>query len=74
MTEGQSSLHHEARFISGQLYEVGFALSSILEVPEELSEFGFTFQVIPQNFELSIENTKPYVKTELDVAKNRRYS
>ncbi len=26
----------------------------------------FTFQVIPQNFEVSIENTRPYVKTELN--------
>jgi uncharacterized protein YfaS (alpha-2-macroglobulin family) len=55
----------QERLVSGQLYEVGFTLSRLLEVPEELSEFEFTFQVIPQNFELTIENTRPYVKTEL---------
>jgi len=54
-----------SRLISGQLYEVSFALSNLLEVPKELSTFGYTFQVIPQNFEVSIGNVKPYVKTEL---------
>ena len=42
----------EARLMSGQLYEVGFALYRLLDVPEELKEFVFTFQVIPQNFEV----------------------
>ncbi len=53
------------RLISGQIYEVGFALSRLLEVPKELSTFGYSFQVIPQNFEVAIGNVKPYVKTEL---------
>ena len=34
-------------------------------MPKELNEFEYTFQVIPQNFEVSIGNVKPYVKTEL---------
>ncbi len=53
------------RLISGQIYEVGFALSRLLEVSKELSTFGYSFQVIPQNFEVAIGNVKPYVKTEL---------
>jgi hypothetical protein len=30
-----------------------------------LAEFPFSFQVMPQNFEVAIDNIKPYVKTEL---------
>lgn len=55
----------EQKLIQGQVYEVAFKLSKLLEVPSELSTFEYTFQVIPQNFEVSIDNIKPYVKTEL---------
>lgn len=55
----------DARLISGQQYEVGFALARLVEVPDELREFEYTLQVIPQNFEVTIGNVKPYVKTEL---------
>ncbi|HEY5749958.1 MAG TPA: MG2 domain-containing protein [Chryseolinea sp.] len=55
----------DARLTSGQTYEVSFALSRLVEVPQELKTFVYSFQVIPQNFEVSIENVKPYVKTEL---------
>ncbi|MBL0742524.1 alpha-2-macroglobulin family protein [Chryseolinea lacunae] len=55
----------ETRLLSGQVYEVSFALSKLLEVPGNLKTFQYTFQVIPQNFEMSIENVRPYVKTEL---------
>ncbi len=50
---------------SAQVYEVNFYLSKLLSVPPDLSTFNYTFQVIPQNFEISIDNIKPYVKTEL---------
>jgi hypothetical protein len=55
----------ESRLTSGQIYEVNFYLSKLLEVPTELKTFEYTFQVIPQNFEVSVDNVKPYVKTEL---------
>ncbi|HEY3402292.1 MAG TPA: MG2 domain-containing protein [Ohtaekwangia sp.] len=55
----------EGRLTSGQIYNVSFYLSKLREVPEELGTFEYTFQVIPQNFELSVDNVKPYVKTEL---------
>src|SRR5258706_1657028 len=53
------------RLISGQFYEVRFFLSKLLAVSKELGVFEYNFQVIPQNFELTIENVKPYAKTEL---------
>lgn len=55
----------EGRLVSGQTYEVAFNLGRILQVPKELSLFEYSLQVIPQSFEVQIENIKPYVKTEL---------
>lgn len=55
----------DTRLTSAQTYNVSFYLSKLLEVPDELKTLEYTFQVIPQNFELSVENVKPYVKTEL---------
>ena len=56
----------DKRLISGQIYEVSFGLSKLMpEVASELSTFVYTFQVMPQNFEIGVDNVKPYVKTEL---------
>ena len=55
----------DSRLPSGQVYQVEFQLSKLLTVPKELGTFEYSFQVMPQNFELSVENVKPYVKTEL---------
>jgi alpha-2-macroglobulin len=56
----------DKRLLSGRVYEVKFALAKLIQdVPSELKTFEYTFQVIPLNFEVSIENVKPYVKTEL---------
>jgi uncharacterized protein YfaS (alpha-2-macroglobulin family) len=56
----------EKRFASGQVYEVNFFLSKLLQnIPGELKTFEYTFQVIPLNFEVAIENIKPYTKTDL---------
>ncbi|MBX2967309.1 MAG: hypothetical protein KF845_14280 [Cyclobacteriaceae bacterium] len=55
----------EGRLVSGQRYEVNFGLSKLADVPASLSNFIYSFQVIPQHYEISIENVKPYVKTEL---------
>ena len=54
-----------SRLISGQIYEVHVLLSKLFQVANDLSTFEYTFQVIPQNFEVSVENIKPYVKTQL---------
>lgn len=53
------------RLPSGQIYEVNFLLSRLRQVADELKTFEYTFQVIPQNFEVTVDNIKPYVKTEL---------
>lgn len=55
----------EESLSSGKIYEAKFNLSGVLEVPEDLKKFPFSFQVIPQNYEVTIDNVKPYVKTEL---------
>lgn len=56
----------EGRLRSGQVYEVQFSLAKVIEgVPADLRSFEYSFQVIPQNFEVSVVNFKPYVKTEL---------
>ena len=53
------------RLKSGQVYAVSFFLSKLMQVPEALATFEYAFQVIPQNYELSIDNVHPYVKTQL---------
>jgi uncharacterized protein YfaS (alpha-2-macroglobulin family) len=55
----------DGRLTSGQVYEVSFKLSKLMEVPPTLKNFEYSFQVMPQNFEINIDNIKPYVKTEL---------
>ena len=44
---------------SGQIYEGAFQLSKLMTVSRELAEFPFSFQVMPQNFEVSIDNMTP---------------
>lgn len=54
-----------ARLVSGQIYKINFNLHRLMEVPADLKTFEYSLQVIPQNFEVSIDNVKPYVKTDL---------
>lgn len=55
----------DTKFRSGELYEVSFNLARVAEVPKELSAFEYSFQIIRQNFEVSVDNIRPYEKTEL---------
>ena len=55
----------DTRMTSGQVYEVQFNLSKLFKVSNDLASFDYTFQIMPQNFELTVDNLKPYVKTEL---------
>ncbi|MCK6616708.1 MAG: MG2 domain-containing protein [Cyclobacteriaceae bacterium] len=55
----------EGRWLSGQRYEVKLFLSKLVQVPTDLKTFAWSFQTIAQNFELTVDNVKPYVKTEL---------
>ena len=55
----------DERMPSGQEYKLTFLLSKLMKVADNLSEFVYSFQVMPQNFDLVFDNVKPYVKTEL---------
>ncbi|MFN3839509.1 MAG: alpha-2-macroglobulin family protein [Cyclobacteriaceae bacterium] len=55
----------EERWLSGQRYEVKLLLSKLVQVPSDLKTFVWSFQTIAQNFELAVDNVKPYVKAEL---------
>ncbi len=55
----------EERLSSAQIYQVEFSLSKVMSVPDDLKTFPYSFQVIPQNYEISIDNIKPYEKTDL---------
>lgn len=56
----------DARMNPGQVYEVEFFLSKLInDLPGDLKTFEYSFQIIPLNFEVAIDNIKPYVKTEL---------
>lgn len=59
----------DERLQSGQIYEVNFSLSKLMDVPKDLATFTYTLQVIPQNFEVIIDNIKPYINTELGKVK-----
>lgn len=50
---------------SGQIFHVDFYLGKLIDVSTALETFTYEFQVIPQNFEITVDNIKPYVKTEL---------
>jgi uncharacterized protein YfaS (alpha-2-macroglobulin family) len=50
----------DSRMLSGQVYAVSFDLSKVQPVSKELAKFPFTFQVMPQNYEVSILNVKAH--------------
>lgn len=55
----------EGRFTSGTTYQITFRLGKLVVVPAELSSFSYNLQILPQNFEVVVNNVRPYVKTEL---------
>ncbi|NJN41590.1 MAG: hypothetical protein HC811_04470 [Flammeovirgaceae bacterium] len=55
----------DQRLDNGKTYDVSFLLSRVKEVSRDLATFEYSFQVMPQNFELTIENIRPYEKTQL---------
>ncbi len=59
----------DARWSSGQVYEAAFNLGRIMEVPKNLALFGYSFQIIPQNFELTVDNVSSVSRTELSLQK-----
>lgn len=59
----------EQRLVSGQRYDVAFDLSKLREMPDGLKTFEYSFQVIPQNYDVTVTNVKPYISTELSKVK-----
>ena len=59
----------DALLETGKTYQVAFKLSEIMEVPDELSVFEFSFQTLPQNFEVEIEGLTIYDKKNLQKQK-----
>src|SRR5690606_14239128 len=55
----------EHRLKSGQVYHVDFDLAAVADVPETFETFSFSFQVIPQNFELTVNNIRAHTNTDM---------
>src|SRR5690606_12578719 len=55
----------ETRWKSGTRYQVEFFLSKIITVPGQLSTLAYSFQTIPQNFEVTVTNMTPYEINDL---------
>lgn len=56
----------DGRFTAGQTYTVEFNLSRVIEdLPGELHSFEYSLQIVPQNYDLTIDNIRPYEKNDL---------
>ncbi|MFN5170184.1 MAG: alpha-2-macroglobulin family protein [Cyclobacteriaceae bacterium] len=56
----------DERFLSGTAYEIAFELATLFEnLPRDLRELVYSIHIMPQHFEVMVDNIKPYVKTEL---------
>ena len=53
------------RLRSGQVYEVTFNLGKLMDIQASLAAFRYTVQVMPQDFDLTIERIAPYTNTDL---------
>ncbi len=57
----------ESRMKSGQLYTVDLSLSKLItDIPQDIGVFSYSFQIIPQNFEVVIVNVKPASRTDFE--------
>ncbi len=56
----------DGRMTRGKIYSASFFLSKLVHtLPEELRTLEYSFQIMPQDFDVVIVNTKPYNNTEL---------
>lgn len=56
----------DSRMISGKVYAAKLLLSKLIpDLTEDLRTFDYTFQIVPQNFEVAIVNIRPVSNTEL---------
>lgn len=57
----------DARMTSGKMYTARLMLSRLIpDLPDDLRNFEYSFQIIPQNFEVAIANVRSASKTTLD--------
>lgn len=55
----------DSRMKAGQVYAASLNISKLINgLPDDLRVFDFSFQIIPQNFEVTINNVKPASRTE----------
>jgi alpha-2-macroglobulin len=59
----------ETALQSGQRYNITFLLNKLLETPQDRGEFKFTFECIPQNFDVKIEGLFFYDNSDLTKVK-----
>lgn len=59
----------ETSLTSGQRYKTAFNLGKLVEVPGDRSDFRFTFECIPQNYDVKIEGIQLYSSRELSRVK-----
>lgn len=55
--------------INGQRYKTVFLLDKLLEVPSDKGEFKFTFECIPQNFDIKLDGISVYDSKNLSRVK-----
>lgn len=63
----------DGRWPSGKQINGSFRLSRVLNVPDDLSVFAWSFRIMAQYLDLSVENVVPYVKTDLSRLKIEGY-
>src|SRR5690606_38169313 len=59
----------ESKLEGGQKYKAKLQLDKLVETPKEKREFRFVFQVMPQNFEIKVEDMEFYDVHTLDKVK-----
>lgn len=63
----------DGRWPRGKLIEGRFRLSSVMNVPDDLSVFTWSFRIMAQYLDLTVENVAPYVQTDLSRVKIEGY-
>ncbi len=57
----------EKKLPSGKTFNARLKINEIIDVPDELENFDFGFQVIQQNFNIQIDNVKAYDNYKTDI-------
>lgn len=63
----------DGRWPSGKQIDGRFRLSRVMNVPDDLSVFVWSFRIVAQYLDFTVENVVPYVKTDLSRLKIEGY-